>query len=281
MEKKRKKSTAHRVPPLSKLDKTIYTVVSVLLVIAVLGAIVGWIILHRRIAFADPAVIACRVKLSSLSVIPLFLFVSLVGWIVLAECFAGHHPLFGDKTIRYGDYPWKTDIFPLFGPQHRPVQRRPSAQQFRSRMIQILAGIFTVTLLLAGLGIYGRICLREDRTIVEYSSFNRPGEPVSIPRDCNCLTVLAQYTGGRAPSWTYGVVIYPASGGNYEFLAKDFDLRRRGHTAALQQLLAIKALFSADQITIEGTERLYDVIEDEDLTEFEAKLLETLFSPPC
>ena len=116
MGKKRKKSTAHRVSPLSKLDKTIYIVLSVLLVIAVFGSIIGWILLHGKIAFADPAVIACRVKSSCLWGIPLLLFVSLVGMIVMVECFAGHHPLFGNKTIRYGEYPWKTDVFPLFGP---------------------------------------------------------------------------------------------------------------------------------------------------------------------
>ena len=49
---------------------------------------------------------------------------------------------------------------------------------------------------------------------------------------------------------------------------------------ALQQLLAIKALFSADQITIEGSNLLPDVIEHNHLDESQIKLLEALFAPP-
>ena len=280
MGKKRKKSTAHRVPPLSKLDKAIYTAIAVLLVVLSILAIFGWIQLHDRIAFRDPAVIAYDPGSSDYAALPLFLLLFLVAVITLGECFAGHHPLFGNKTIRYGDYPWKTDIFPLFGPQHRTVRRKASDQQFRAKMIRFLIGALVVTILFASLGIYGRTCLRDDRTIVKYSPLNRPGEPVSIARDCERITVKADLSGGRTTYWEYGVILYSTDGEHYMFMSRDFDLRHRGHTDCLKHLLAIKALFSSDQITFQGTELLPDVIEDNHLDEAQTALLEALFAPP-
>ena len=79
MGKKRKKSTAHRVPPLSKLDKAIYTVIAVLLVVLSILAIFGWIQLHDRIAFRDPAVIAYDPGSSYYAALPLFLLLYLVS----------------------------------------------------------------------------------------------------------------------------------------------------------------------------------------------------------
>ena len=283
MGKKRKKSTAHRVPPLSWPDKAIYTVFSILFIIAFCGSVIGWILLPRWIAFRDPTVIAFKDTISHYVVVwPFFLFVFLLGVIAINDCFAGKKPIFGNKAIRYGEYPWKTDIFPLFGPQRRTVQRKPSEQRFRASVLRILTGIFIVTLLLGCLGIYGRTCLREDRTIIAYNSLNIPGEPVSIARDCDRITIKAEeisYRGGT-PSWYYGVMIHGADGKQYDFLNKDFDLRHRGHTDCLKHLLAIKALFSSDQITFQGTELLPDVIEDNHLDEAQTALLEALFAPP-
>ncbi len=279
MGKKRKKSTAHRTPPLSKLDKTIYIAIIILFVLVIIGIVVGWEYLHRRIAFRDPAVIAYRPGFSYYAMLPLLIFVFISGVIALIVFFGGKQPIFGNKTIRYGEYPWKTDLFPLFGPQHREIRRKASDRQFRAKMTRFLIGAFIVTLLLASFGVYGRTCLREDRTIVEYSPFNRPGEPVSTARDCERITVKAAATGFRTIYWEYGVIIYSTDGGKYMFMNRDFDLQHHGQTDCLRQLLAIKTLFPADQITIEGADLLPKVIEDNHLDESQAKLLETLFEP--
>ena len=275
--KKRKKDTAHRTPPLSRLDKAIYVAAMVLYLFLIFAAYVGWMKLHARIAFRDPAVIAYRP--GSLAAVPA-LVVAAGGFIALLSCCESKRPIFGNKTIRYGDYPWKTDLFPLFGPQHKSVQRRPTEQRFRRIVIRVVAGVLAVTLLLLAIDINRRTCLREDRTIVTYNSLNRPGEPVSIARDCDRITIrVYEYTNYRSWSsyWYYGVIIYRTDGKKYEFTSRDFD---RGHTDCIRQMLAIKALFSADQITIEREDLLDDVIEHNGLDEAQAALLRRLFELP-
>ena len=275
--KKRKKDTAHRTPPLSRLDRAIYIIAMLLFGPLILGILIGWDELHERIAFRDPNVIAFKAGI--FAVFPFLLF--LVGVLIaLACCYSSKRPIFGDKTIRYGDYPWKTDLFPLFGPQHKSVQRRPTEQRFRRIVIRVVAGVLALTLLLLAIDINRRTCLREDRTIVTYNSLNRPGEPVSIARDCDRITIrVYEYTNYRSWStyWYYGVIIYRADGKKYEFTSRDFDC---GHTDCIRQMLAIKALFSADQITIEREDLLDDVIEYNQLDVAQAALLRRLFAQP-
>ena len=268
------------MPPLSKLDKAIYFVIMLLIASGFFWVVVGWGELHKRIAFRDPAVIACN--FGYFGIFPLMLIL-VVDLIALGICYENRRPIFGNKMVRYGEYPWKTDLFPLFGPQSRLSNRRPSEQRFRTAVIRIAIGFILVMFLLSSLGLYRRTCLMEDRTIVKYNSLNRTSEPISISRDCNGITIWARketpYRGGR-PVWHYGIIIFCENGKKQEFKAGDFNLRHRGHTDCLKQLLAIKALFSADQITIEGSNLLPDVIEHNHLDESQAKLLEALFAPP-
>ena len=274
--KKRKKDTAHRTPPLSKLDRAIYIIAMLLFGPLILGILIGWDELHERIAFRDPNVIAFKAGI--FAVFPFLLF--LVGVLIaLACCYSSKRPIFGDKTIRYGDYPWKTDLFPLFGTQRKAVRRRASEQRFRTAVRRIAAVALILSLLTASLGVYRRTCLRDDRTIVTYNSLNQAGEPVSIPRDCDRITIKAEkftYRSG-APSWYYGVIIYSADGKKYEFTSRDFNC---GHTDCIRQMLAIKALFSPGQITVEREDLLDDVIEHNGLDEAQAALLRRLFAQP-
>ncbi|MBR4132233.1 MAG: hypothetical protein IKT99_04585 [Oscillospiraceae bacterium] len=275
--KKRKKDTAHRTPPLSRLDKAIYIVSMSLYLFLIFAAYNGWVKLHNRIAFRDPAVIAYRS--GSLAAVPA-LVVAAGGFIALLSCYESKRPIFGNKTIRYGDYPWKTNLFPLFGPQHKSVQRRPTEQQFRRIVTRVVAGVLAVTLLLLAIDINRRTCLRDDRTIVTYNSLNRPGEPVSIARDCDRITIKVydyRYFRSWSTFWYYGVIIYRADGKKYEFTSRDFNC---GHTDCIRQMLAIKALFSPSQITIERDDQLPSVIKDRNLDEAQAALLRRLFAQP-
>ena len=57
MANKRKKDTAHRVPPLSGVDKAIYLFLSALLTAGIVALMFWWDDIHDWIAFRDPAVI--------------------------------------------------------------------------------------------------------------------------------------------------------------------------------------------------------------------------------
>ena len=277
--KKRKKDTAHRAPPLSRLDQAIYIGIIILFGILFLASLVGWDSLHKRIAFSDPAVIAYKGRFSNYAAAPMFLYILLLGIILLGVSFADKKPIFGNKTIRYGDYPWKTDIYPLFGPQSKAIVKKPHELKFRAALIRVLAGVFAATFLLSCFGIYGRTCLREDRTIVEYNALNRPGEPVSIARDCDRITIFAYkdvpYRG--SVHYYYGVIVYRTDGQKYRFSRTAFKL---GDSDCIRQMLAIKALFSPSQTTIEGEDLLPKVIEYNELDEVQTALLYQLFGPP-
>lgn len=278
--KKRKKDTAHRTPPLSRLDKAIYIGISVLFGLFFLASLVGWDLLHKRIAFSDPAVIAYKGRFSNYAAAPMFLYILLLGIILLGISFGDKKPIFGNKTVRYGDFPWKTDVYPLFGPQSKTVVRKPHEKRFRAALIRVLAGVFAATFLLSCFGIYGRTCLREDRTIVDYSALNRPGDPVSIARDCDRITIFAYKdvpNKGPVVYYSYGVIIYCADGQKYRFSYTAFKL---GHTDCIRQMLAIKALFSQSQITIEREDLLDEVIEHNHLDEAQTALLRRLFEQP-
>ena len=279
MGKKRKKSTAHRVPPLTKTDRALYITVMLLSAPLFLGVLIGWDLLQRRIAFRDPAVIAC--KASTLAVMPFLWFLAGV-LIFFVCCFAAKKPLLGDKTLCYGGYPWKYRQYPMFGSQRWAKHLRPTQRRIRTAVIVVLAVLLAVSLFSAIHGLYKRTCLREDRTIVEYDSLNQPGDSISIARDCDSITVCAYKENhpGHLPTWEYGVKLHCEDGRLFEFNAVDFNLLRDGQTNCLQQLLAIKALFSPDQITIERADLLPKVIKNFHLDKTQAALLEALFAPP-
>lgn len=279
MAKKNKKDIAHRVPPLSGADKAIYLFLSALLTAGIFALLFWWDDLHDWIAFRNPAVIASRPGLSYLVVLPLMLLAEISGMITLICLWGGKQPIFGKKEIRYGEYPWKTDLFPLLGKQHKTVRRSASERRFRAVLSRFLLGAFLLSLVLCPFGLFERSCLLTGNTIVRYNILNQPKAPISIAEDCERLMVKAAYVhaGRGAPYYTYGIVIYTADGSSYEFSNRQFDLRHHSHTDCLQQMLAIKTLFSDDQITSEGTDYLLNVIDYYGLNAEDAELLQKLF----
>lgn len=95
-----------------------------------------------------------------------------------------------------------------------------------------------------------------------YLLFNRAKSIIRM-NSCHSSVVMVRYVhaGRGAPYYTYGIVIYTADGYSYEFSNRQFDLRHHSHTDCLQQMLATKDLFSDDQITIERTDYLPNVID--------------------
>ena len=278
MAKKRKKDTAHRVPPLSGIDKTIYAVLSVFLALCIFFLLLGWDWLHGRIAFREPGVVAYRAGLSYLFFLPLLLLIEIGGMIALICLWGGKQPIFGNRKVRYGEYPWKTELFPFFGPQRKKAHRSASERRFRSKLGRLLLGTMVAFLLLLPLGLFERDCLQEDYTIVEYDMLNRPSAPAAVS-DCVRLTISTIRRTGRyvTSGWDYGITLHTADGSAYVFSSHDFDLSLGDHKGCLQQMLEIKAMFSQNQITIEGQSNLSDIKEYCGLNDEETALLQELF----
>ena len=273
----RQKSTVQRMPPLTKTDKTIYIAVLALLLLVLGFTLPGLVMLQRWIAFRDPAVIAFSAGIDA--VLPfLFCLAGLV--ILLLVWFLRRRPIFGDKAVRYGGYPWKAYMYPLFGPRHKMADGRPRHQRLYTALTLVLACIFLGTLLLAFRCVFSRACLKEDLTAVEYDSLNRPSEPVSAARDCDRLTVKAHAESNLRTfdyRYYYGVELSGKNGKTYTFYDDDFRLRQIGHSDCLRKMLSIKALFSADRVTSERRDLLPDVIAYNCLDEEQTALLQELF----
>ena len=280
MAKKRKKDTAHRVPPLSGVDMAIYVLLAALLAAGTIALLFFWDDLHRWIAFQNAAVIASRPGGSYLVLLPLLLLTQIGGMVALICLWGGKQPIFGRKGIRYGEYPWKAELFPVLGPRRGKARVAASEHRFRKATRRVLLGMGLTFLLLLPLGLFERVCLREDLSIVEYDVLNRASDPISVA-DCDSLTIMSIPLRGRYVTygWTYGLTIRRTDGSSWQFSAGDFDPGDGGYTKCLRQMLAIKALFPDGRIETKGEDRIPEMIEYYGFRQEESALLQELFRP--
>ena len=147
MAKKRKKIRRPQTPPLSWADKAIYGVLCLLLLAGMVLAIVLMNAIRARTAYQDPMVLAFRGRLAYLWLFPFFAHLVLGCAIPLTVAHEEGQPIFGNKKISYGEQPWQKDLFPLFGPQHRKIERPPYAKKIhRIGQIAWVAGLILVFL---------------------------------------------------------------------------------------------------------------------------------------
>ena len=277
MAKKRKKHQRPQTPPLSWVDKAIYFVLVLLLLAGIVLFI--WLVgaIQARIAYQDPMVLAFQGRLAYLWLIPFFAHLVLGCAIPLTVAHEEGQPIFGNKSITYGERPWQKDLFPLLGPQHRKIERPPYAKRMRRVFwIAWVAGLILV-LLATALCLYRRNTLRSDKTIVVYDTFNQQTAELSIPEDCTELTIEAErYRSGKYGSikWRYGITLLDAEGTEYYFSSDSF---RGNQSEILKTMLQIKAFFFPESIEIKGVDQLENVIDFYKLSSEESAMLLELF----
>ena len=277
MAKKRKKIRRPQTPPLSWVDKAIYGALVLLLLGGMVLAIVLMDALRAKIAYREPTALAFRGRLAYLWLFPFFAHLVLGCAIPLTAAHEERQPIFGNKKISYGEQPWQKDLFPLFGPQHRKIERTPYAKQLRRiGRIAWVAGLILV-LLSAALCLCRRNTLRSDQTIAVYDTFNRQTAELSISEDCTELTIEAErYRSGKygTTKWRYGITLLDTEGKEYSFSCNDFCGNQR---EILNTMLEIKGLFPPGSIALQGLDQLERTIEFFHLDPQEAALLRELF----
>lgn len=277
MAKKRKKIRRPQTPPLSWVDKAIYGALVLLLLGGMVLAIVLMDALRAKIAYREPTALAFRGRLAYLWLFPFFAHLVLGCAIPLTVAHEERQPIFGNKKISYGEQPWQKDLFPLFGPQHRKIERPPYAKQIhRIWQIAWVAGLILV-LLSAALCLCRRNTLRSDQTIAVYDTFNRQTAELSISEDCTELTIEAErYRSGKygTTKWRYGITLLDAEGKEYSFSCNDFC---GNQMEMLNTMLEIKGLFPPESITLQGLDQLERTIAFFHLDPQEAALLQELF----
>ena len=277
MAKKRKKIRRPQTPPLSWGDKAIYCALFLLLIGGMILAVVLMDALRAKIAYREPTALAFRGRLAYLWLFPFFAHLALGCAIPLTVAHEERQPIFGNKIISYGEQPWQKDLFPLFGPQHRKIERPPYAKQIhRIGQIAWVAGLILV-LLSAALCLCRRNTLRSDQTIAVYDTFNRQTTELSIPEDYTELTIEAErYRSGKygTTKWRYEITLLDTEGKEYSFSCNDFCGNQR---EILNTMLEIKGLFPPESITLQGLDQLERTIAFFHLDPQEAALLRELF----
>lgn len=283
MAKKRKKDTAHRVPPLSGVDTAIYLGGIAMICGVGVGyvALVSW--LSKYAALRDSNVIAYIRTPGSLLFLPFLGFLALGCLLPLMYFFKKRKPIFGSKRIRYGESPWKAEWYPLFGPQRKRHPLPEKARRRARKYIRIWLICLMIVLLSASLSLLGRLELRADYSIVRYNVFNQQTDTIRIPEDCTGITVFAEEKHSLRrgwdlnPYWEYGLVVHLKTGEELRIDNGDLATRDGNHASKIAVMLEYKKIFSLQNTTVEGTEQLGNVIAYCNLDPQEAALLRELF----
>ena len=275
MPKKRKKIRRPEAPPLAWIDKVIYAGLFLLIIASL--PLVGELIasVRTRIACQDTAMLAFRGRLAHLWLVPYLIHLFLGCMLPVIVKYGERKPIIGNKAITYGEHPWKSDVYPMFGPQHKSVKVTEQEMLFRRIFCYLwILGVFLI-IVTALFCLCRRNCLQNDQTIVVYDTFNHQTDTISITEDCTELTIEIQLHGtrsGRFPS--YGITLSTPDGKDYSFDWRDF---KGSHFETLKTMLQIKDLFSPEVITIKGVDKMENVIDYNKLNSEEIMLLRELF----
>ena len=269
-----------RKPPLSMVDKILYLVSFPLVVAVGFGGFKLYYWVFDMLA--DPTVLVRTGDgfLFVLIVLLLWWFGSL--WF-LCRMVSKKQPIFGNAQVTYGSFPWKKDLFPLFGDYPEKKKLKPETYQSRKKrrehMIMVGIGFLCFCVLIVYCGIYGA-CLRDDHSVTVFRISSEGVKYVYTPDDFAELEISAHYhSGGKGTSfWDLSMAIGMEDGKAVRFCLTDFDRRDQNrHIAALETITRIKERFSPDAIIVEGEEKIDYLIERYDYDAHYARILRELF----
>ena len=246
------KQKANRRPPLSTLDKAIYTAVFVLLAVLIFVLFFVTYIAMDAIALRDTTVVAYRNSGCEFFILPLFINLILSGIDLTTR--GRKMPIFGNKKIRYGEYPWAKDCYPLFGKQSKRLRQTPRETEVKKTMFRLWLAVFIITLLIYPLSLFGRTCLHEDNSITSYDILNRKSETVYTVSDYRAIKFIASH-GSRHDPYDLYVIIDTSDGRSFGFEYEDFGGYKNAD-AWLDKLEELKTTVPKSAISYEETHRL-------------------------
>ena len=271
MAKRSKKKRGLKSPSLSSLDRCIYYVALLLLVVVFMLMFLLPIGIFRNVVFSDPGVIAAMDR-GEVVRWPFLFYVLLSAFIFVVACFNEKKPIFGNKRIKYGDHRWKP-VYPLFSKERREYRRneKPSDIHFRRKMWRVWLTGLGITFVFFLLGIFCRWTYEEDGRFHQFNAFN--AETISCPVEE--LTELTFNIRRNSKGGGYSLrIFFELEGGHGHFYMGDFS----GDTfeARLEQLLALKEAVPQDRIFYTG-KSLERYLHYEDPTPSERDLLNQIF----
>ncbi len=187
-------------------------------------------------------------------------------------------PVFGRTDIRYGP-PAYPRVYPLFmkdKPKHWQSEKTKAKSTARKRIIiSVLVISFLFCAALYPLSLAGRFELLNDGTVVVFDSNNRQKTHYAISDIDEVRLDTGKTSGGRygSGSWYARVTIQFSDGEHCRFSIRSFA---DNWTDAIHITQALKENYGSI-FYIEGTEDLWKVVLDTDMTSAEVELLYQLF----
>lgn len=274
---KKTKKRKPGIPPLSFLDKCIYGL-AFLLIILIAGC---FILFHSKIALliakSNPATVAFSSHPTNFFILPAFCYVFISALVFTLCKRIEKKPIFGNGKITYGQEPWNKNYYPLFSPERKNRYVRPSHKKFQRKCIIVWLVGLVITLLLFPFGLFGRTCLLQNNSIVEYNMFNNAVMEYTtenfeeLTLQTNYVTL---YRGGSY--WEYVMTIEMDNGKKFSFSNGDFITD--SNEDKLEKMMEIKSFFPNDRITIKGESNVDKVADVIGLSDSEAELLHKLIS---
>lgn len=249
--KKRKRREKRPNPPLSPLDKGIYIALLIIGVIAGMCIIGLHFDLRERLAFSDGALASNVQSLALLCSLPLMLFIPFSSLVFFSICFVVYgKPIFGNKKVEYGVYPWPTKLYPLFDPRKKlHPKSAEERRKIRKGLCLWLAALF-ICLVLFAEGIARRCSLYDKGEVRHYNCFNSVSAVYCI-EDFESVK-FRTYNMSKSSSWTYEMVLSRGEWKNCIFSAGDFYDRNTD----IDIMLSIKEMFPDGMVKYHGAERV-------------------------
>ncbi len=262
--KKRRPQKRHKIyPPLSRIDKFLYSALEVVGMLFILVPLISYEAIAGFFIFKNPDVLSFEERWTMFLLLPfIILYISCI-----ADAQSSRIPLFGNKKIDYYNTVNHKLILPLFDKRYKNMESR---KNFRKKS-GIWCCILMLTFCLGVLGFIGRHEFNRNG-ITTYSIFNTIIEEHSYDEVKNYEVSAADYyrytkRGGYYESDIY-LTVYLENGDNYT----------ASYTAArdVYALEEIAELLKGEKKTV-NTRDLQEFISRHDLSDDELKVIYRLF----
>lgn len=274
------KKRIHQMPPLSFVDKLIYWTIFILLCVAYVVLLFGPIYLRSKIAFSDQAVIAMDENASMLWQFVPWMTFFLMTFILWLQPYQNRKPIFGRRNFKYGPPAWPK-VYPLFMKNKPTVWVSERKKKKQKQIAVILLIVLLVSFIPLPLSLYGRDCLRNDGSILQYNMFNSQTHEFASGDMEEIEIETYRYSTGKRNirrHWGVQIVFKTDSGKKYTFEHRDFRSDAHCETIYwLEWMLNIKKRYDPSIIHYDGLEDLDRVIADRDLNQEEVEKLYQLF----
>ena len=256
-------------PPLSVLDKTLYSSLIALSLIIPLSLLIIIYIYDDAFLFADQSIIASH-SFFLLACMPLILFVSLTLGILGTYGLKSRQPLFGNPDFIPKAFTPTLKAYPLFSTKFR---ESPERKKYKKTAVILICSLF-VFLFVAMLGFFPRETLDENGVFRTHNIINQVTHTTRIENADFVSFEIERSDGGGKMHTTHWYLYI-----NFYFEDKIYAFRLQNFTfmsneEALRYMLSVKEQFQ-ERYELYGIAGMNNLMEN--YTEKERELIYKLF----